>query len=254
MIDSLIHPTAIVSPQAQIRTNVRIGAFSIIHPNVIIEEGTTIEPYCEIGHPTTLADGSPLIIGGQSLIRSHSILYEGSMFGPKLVTGHHVTVRERTVAGKNLQIGTKSDIQGHCSFGDFVRLHSNVHIGQKSTIGNFVWLFPDVLLTNDANPPSNDLHGAIVGDFSVLCAKVTILPGVNIGKHSVVGSQSLVGIDVQDGMFANGSPAKILCKASILRMKENPAQKAYPWPYRFSRGYPLEIVENWTMSLSENPN
>lgn len=228
-----------------IKANVRIGAFCLIHPNVVIEEGTTIEPYCEIGHPSSLSDGSPLFIGAASLIRSHSIFYEGSTFGEKLVTGHHVTVRERTAAGKNLQIGTKSDIQGHCSFGNFVRLHSNVHVGQKSLIGNFVWMFPDVLLTNDANPPSNELSGPVVEDFAVLCSKVTLLPGVKIGKHAVIGAQSLVGIDVQDGMFANGSPAKVLCKASTLRMKQNPAQKAYPWPLRFSRGYPADVVNNW---------
>ncbi len=65
------------------------------------------------------------------------IFYEGSLFAEKLITGHRVTVREKTIAGKNLQIGTLSDIQGHCTIGNYVRMRSNVHIGQHSKIGNY---------------------------------------------------------------------------------------------------------------------
>lgn len=241
----LIHPTAIVSPHAEISTSATIGPFCLIHDNVKIGENTTVEAYCELGHPSKLSDGTPLVIGPNSLIRSHSTFYEGSSFGESLTTGHNVTVRELTQVGTNFQLGTKSDIQGHCKIGNYVRTHNNVHIGQKSSIGNFVWLFPDVLLTNDPNPPSEILIGAIIEDFAVISSKSTLLPGVRIGKHSVIGAHSLVSIDIEPGMFANGSPAKVVCKASVLRMKENPGIKAYPWTSRFSRGYPKEEVENW---------
>ena len=33
----LIHPTAIVSPKAQLGNNVKVGPFAIIHDNVIID-------------------------------------------------------------------------------------------------------------------------------------------------------------------------------------------------------------------------
>lgn len=122
-----IHPTAIVYEGARLSNNVIIGPFSIIHNNVIIEEGSVIGSHCEIGHPANnFSDGTPLKIGRNSFIRSHSIFYEGSTFGENLVTGHRVTVREKTFAGRNLQIGTLSDIQGQCEIGDFVKFHSNV--------------------------------------------------------------------------------------------------------------------------------
>lgn len=240
-----IHPSAVVSPKAKLASGVSIGPFCLIHDNVEIGENTTIEAYCELGHPSRLSDGTPLQIGANSLIRSYSMFYEGSSFGDSLVTGHHVTVRELTRAGSNFQIGTKSDIQGHCAIGNYVRTHNNVHIGQKSVIGNFVWLFPDVLLTNDPNPPSEILIGAIIEDFAVISSKSTVLPGVRVGSHAVIGAHSLVSTDVAPGMFANGSPAKTLCKASVLRMKDNPAIKAYPWTGRFTRGYHSSSVENW---------
>jgi acyl-[acyl carrier protein]--UDP-N-acetylglucosamine O-acyltransferase len=240
-----IHPSAVLHPSARLSNNVQIGAFCVIHANTEIGEGTVIESHCEIGLPTRLSDGSPLVLGDSTYIRSHSVFYEGSTFGPGLVTGHHVTVRELTKAGRNLQIGTKSEIQGHCEIGNYVRLHSNVHIGQKSLVGSFVWMFPDVLLTNDPTPPSETLIGSVVCDFSVLCSKVTVLPGIRIGRHAVVGACSLVGVEVGDGMFANGNPAKIQCPASIMRLKSDPSKKAYPWNRRFRRGYPEEITRKW---------
>jgi UDP-3-O-[3-hydroxymyristoyl] glucosamine N-acyltransferase len=243
---NLIHPSALVSKKAKIESNVSIGPFCFIHDNVEIGRNTVVEAYCELGHPAKHSDGTPLRISPNSLIRSYSMFYEGSSFGESLVTGHHVTVRELTNAGINLQIGTKSDIQGHCKIGNYVRTHNNVHIGQKSEIGNFVWMFPDVLLTNDANPPSEILFGAVVGDFAVISSKATLLPGVRIGSHAVIGAHSLVTVDVESGMFANGTPAKTICKASSLRMKTDVRIKAYPWNKRFDRGYPKDIQADWS--------
>jgi acetyltransferase-like isoleucine patch superfamily enzyme len=240
-----IHPSAVVSPLAKIGHGVTIGPFCLIHDNVEIGSDSIVEAYCELGHPSKLSDGAPLTIGSDSLIRSYSMFYEGSSFGPSLMTGHHVTVRELTHAGTHFQLGTKSDIQGHCTIGNYVRTHNNVHIGQKSVIGNFVWLYPDVLLTNDPNPPSEMLLGAIIEDFAVISSKSTLLPGVRVGSHAVVGAHSLVSADIEPGMFANGSPAKVICKASVLRMKDNPGIKAYPWSNRFNRGYPSAAVEDW---------
>ncbi len=73
-----IHATAIVSPDAKIGNNVRVGPFSIIHGNCHIGDDTVIESYCEIGYPTPRAGGDPLIIGKNCRIRSHSLFYEGS--------------------------------------------------------------------------------------------------------------------------------------------------------------------------------
>ena len=72
-----------------------------------------------------------------------------SQLGEKLVTGHRVVVREKTTAGKAFQIGTMNDIQGDCVIGDYVRCQSNVFIGKASKVGNFVWLLPYTVLTND---------------------------------------------------------------------------------------------------------
>lgn len=240
-----IHPTAIVSEKAKLGENVSVGAFSIIYDNVMIGSGSVIGSHCEIGVPTPLGLGRQLIIGANSLVRSHSVFYEGSCFGDHLVTGHRVTVRELTEAGENLQIGTLGDIQGHCMIGDYVRFHSNVHIGQKSVVGNFVWIFPYVVLTNDPHPPSNTLIGCEVSDFAVIATMSVVLPGVKIASHTLVGAHSLVNRNVREGMVVSGNPAKEVCSVRDIKLKDGSGRSAYPWPRHFKRGYPEHLVAAW---------
>lgn len=246
---NLIHSTAIISPQAKIGKNVKVGPFSIIHDDCEIGDATEIDAFCEIGHPSARAT-SPLIIGSGSLIRSHSVFYLGSKFGSNLVTGHRVTVREGTMAGENLQIGTLGDIQGNCTIGDYVRFHSNVHIGQYSKIGNFVWIFPYVVLTNDPHPPSDCLIGCTVEDYAAIATMSVILPGVTVGEGALVGAHTLVNRDVPQHVVASGSPAQIICETRKIKMKDGTGRSAYPWTTHFHRGYPEEMIKNWLNKIA----
>ena len=154
-------------------------------------------------------------------------------------------MREKTFAGKGLQIGSFGDIQGSCEIGHYVKTQSSVTIGQLSKVGHFVWMFPGVLLTNDPNPPSQNLRGVNLQDYVVVGVKSTLLAGVQIGKGSFIAAHSLVGQDIPEDSLVSGSPAKRLCKASDMRMKDDVRIRAYPWRKRFVRGYPDEIVEKW---------
>jgi len=241
----LIHPTAIISDKAKIGKNVKIGQFTTIHENVEIEENTVIEGYCEIGVENHLSKGEKLYIGKNSHIRSKSIFYEGSKFGEKLITGHRVTVREKTIAGKNLQIGTLTDIQGHCNIGDYVRIHSNVHIGQHSEIGNYIWIFPYVVLTNDPHPPSEVMQGVKVEDFAVISTMSVILPGIKVSTGCLIGANSMLSIKTEPNMLYSGNPAKKVCLASKIRLKDGTRRPAYPWIRHFHRGYPQEVITEW---------
>ena len=239
-----IHPTAVVSEKAMIGENVKIGAFTVIYANVEIASNTVIGAYCEIGLANHLSNGEKLRIGANSHIRSHSVFYEGSVFLESLVTGHRVTVRENTIAGKNLHIGTLSDLQGHCEIGDYVRFHSNVHIGQKSKIGNFVWIFPYVVLTNDPHPPSECLLGVTVDDYAVIATMSVILPGAKIGSGCLIGAHSSVKGSTEVDMIYAGSPAKKICATSKIELNDK-SGPAYPWRKHFHRGYPEEQIKQW---------
>lgn len=240
--------SASIAEKAKLGQNVRVGDYTVIHDNVEIGDNVSIDTHCIIGYPSARSDGKPLKIGSDSLIRSHSVFYEGSEFGPELRTGHHVSVRERTIAGRNLQIGTYSDLQGDLVIGDYCRTHSNVFLAPQSRIGNFVWILPHVVLTNDPRPPSDIWLGVTVEDFAIIAAMACILPGVRIGTRSLVSAGSVVTRDVPADHMVAGNPASVVCKTSELKMTDRPGEAAYPWMHRFHRGYPREIVESWLRS------
>lgn len=240
-----IHQSAILGDNVKLGTNVHIGANVIVGDNTIIGDNVIIQNNCEIGVYSGVGNTSPLIIGDNSIIRSQSIFYMGSVFGDNMVTGHRVTVREGVIAGKNLQVGTLTDIQGDCGIGDYVRMHSNVHVGKHSKIGNFVWIFPYVVLTNDPHPPSIIEKGVTVEDFVALSTMSVILPGVVVKKDTLVGAHSLVSTNTVEGTLFAGNPAKEICPASKLKLKDGSRHPAYPWRRHFHRGYPVDIVENW---------
>ena len=240
-----IHPDARVSPDAHLdQRGVKIGPFTVVYGGVRIGAGTVIDSHCVIGRPVA-GSRDPLVVGKDSLIRSHSVFYQGSTFGPGLRTGHNVTVREGISAGAGLQIGTLSDLQGHAEIGDYVRAHSNVHIGHKSKIGDFVWIFPYVVLANDPHPPSEGLlSGVVVEDYAVLGTMTTVLPGVRVGTRSVVAAHALVSRDVDPDTIVAGVPAKPRGPTFDVQLRDG-SGPAYPWMRHFHRGYPASVVDEW---------
>jgi len=241
-----------ISENAKIGKNVRIGDNTSIYDNVIIEDDCTICNDCIIGEPNGNYysrqdyENPVTYIKTGAFIRSHAIIYAGSNFGVNFSTGHRVTIRENTNIGDNCRIGTLCDIQGYSTFGNYCWLHSNVHIGMKSCIGNFVFIYPYVVFTNDPTPPSNICNGPSVDDYSQIAVFSVLLPGVKIGKHCLIGAGSVVGKNMGDNQLILGSPAKAHKKVEDIKSRET-GQSHYPWPYRFERGMPWEGIgfEQW---------
>lgn len=236
-----------IGENVRLGKNVKIGDNTTIYDNVIIDDDVTICNDSIIGEPAAnyYEDKGytqpETIINNGSLIRSHNILYAGSTFGPNFITGHRVTIRENSVFGRNCQAETLTDIQGNVVFGDYCKMHSNVHVGEGTRIGNFVFIYPYTVFTNDARPPSNNIKGATVGDYSVITVHCVILPGVNIGNNCLIGANSVVNKNIVDFSFAVGSPAKVIRDIREL------GTDLYPWMLNFERGMPWAGMgyENW---------
>ncbi len=227
-----------VSPTAQIGRNVTIGDFTIIHDNVVIGDGSTIDSHCVVGYPSRLALKKTVVIGPNSTVRSHSVIYEGCTFGERLTTGHAVHIRENTQAGRYVQVGTNSDIQGDCVLGNFVKLHSEVHISKASRVGDFVWIYPRTQFTNDPFPPSHIVESILVDDLAVIATNTLVLPGIRIGLASFVAAGSVLRAHVPDLHCVGGVPAKTF--ATIDRFYNMKYNLGAPWPSHYRDAYPPE--------------
>ena len=49
-----------------------------------------------------------------------------------------------------------------------------------------------------------------IGNDVWIGGRVTILPGVHIGNHSIIGAGSVVTKDVPDNVIVGGAPAKVI--------------------------------------------
>ena len=232
---------SIISEQAIIGRNVQIGHFTTIYPNVEIAADVIIGDNCIIGHPAGETGAEPLFIGPGSVIRSHTILYEGSYFAQGLQTGHHVLIREGTRTGLDPHIGSFSDIEGRCTIGDYARFHSYVHIGIGSRIGHFVKIYPLVTLTNDPLPPSHIVKPVTIEDGVVLCVGVTVLPDAVMRRGSYAAAGAIVGGEIPVGAIVADKESRIA--GHVRNLMNLAAGIRHPWMRHFADGYPPEARE-----------
>ena len=233
-----------VASSAKIGERVRIGDNCKIYANVEIGDDVTIANDSVIGEPlsnyyTDLNyEQPPTIIGSGALIRSHAIIYAGVEIGMGFSCGHRVTIRENITFGEHCRVGTLCDLQSDVTIGNHVWMHSNVHIGSGTRIGDYILIYPFVVVTNDPYPPSEQLQGARIKNYAQIGAQSTLMPGVVLNEHCLIGSGSVITKDVEEYSLTLGSPGRHVKDVRDIRL-ENGTQ-AYPWPYRFQRGMPWE--------------
>ncbi len=246
-----------ISGKAQIGKNVRIGDNTVIYDNVIIGDDSVICNDCVIGEPLenyySNADyqNPPTIIGNNALIRSHAIIYADNTIGAHLTTGHRITIRAGNTLLDHVSIGNSTELHGFSTIGRYTRFHSDVCICEYSTIGDFVWIFPGTILTNDFTPPSNKIKGPLIGNFSLIAVNVITLPGIAIGKHCLVAASSVVTRNVNDFMLVRGNPAKEIMDVRHIISKES-GKLYYPWPAQFNRKMPWAET-GWDKWLESHP-
>jgi len=241
-----------IGENVKLGLNVRIGDNTAIYDNVITDDNTIICNDCVLGEPSNkyYYDNNYInpttLIGKNSLIRSHCIIYSGSTYGDNLITGHRATIRENMKVGSDCLLSTLVDIQGNGNIGNYTRIYSSVHICEFSTIGNFVFIYPYTIFTNDRRPPSNIYQGPKIGDYSIIAVHCSILPSVDIGKNCLIGANSVVNKNVKDFSFIAGSPAKFISDIRDIKSFEHEGSQ-YPWMNNFKRGMPWEksIYDEW---------
>jgi len=184
-----------------------IAKTAIIHPSVKIGKNREIEDFVIIG---TLRDGLTTI-GDNAIIRSHTVIYGSNIIGNNFQTGNKANIREYNTIGDNVSIGTLSIVEHHVIIGNGVRIHSQVFIPEFTVLEDNCWIGPNVVITNAKYPKSSnvkkELKGALVKKNAIIGANCTLLPGVEIGEHAIVGAGSVVTKNVINYSVVAGNPA-----------------------------------------------
>lgn len=108
--------------------------------------------------------------------------------------------------GKNITIGKDVFINSGCHFQD----QGGIEIGDGALIGHNVVL---ATINHDLSPKKNrkNHYAPIkIGAHVWIGSNVTVLPGVTIGDHVVVGAGAVVTRDVPAMAVVGGVPAKVL--------------------------------------------
>jgi len=153
-------------------------------------------------------------IGDHTIIQVGSTLYGGISIGTLGRIGHSTVIRPDTHIGDHSSIGNLVMIEGNTTIGDHTIVNSQCHITAHAEIGNYVFFGACVNMTNDLHMLWNrkghgkKLKGPVIEDFVRIGNNVTILPGITIESHAVIGAGAVVTKDVPSGEIWAGVPAK----------------------------------------------
>jgi len=180
-VDMKIHPTAVVSENAQLHESVTVGPFSVIEAGVTIGAGSTVATHVRISGPTTIGEkniidsfaalgGAPqdigykgepteLIMGNGNLIREYASIHRGTIKGGgKTILGNNNMIMAYAHLGHDCMIGNHviivnaAHLSGHTEVADYVTVGGLTGTHQFSRIGRFAFIGGGSAVSKDVPP------------------------------------------------------------------------------------------------------
>jgi UDP-N-acetylglucosamine acyltransferase len=187
-----IHPTAVISPKAEIADDVTIGAFCVVGPNVELGSGVVIDSHVVVEGTTTIAAGVRIFPFAAVGKQPQDLKYAGEAsrldVGANTVIREHATLHTGTEGG-----GMVTRIGANCL------LMVGAHIAHDCQLGDHVIIVNNVLLGGHV----------VVDDFAIVGGQSAILQRVRIGRHAMIGGGSAVDEDVIPYATAMGNRARL---------------------------------------------
>jgi UDP-N-acetylglucosamine acyltransferase len=231
-----IHPTAVVSPKANISNGVTVGPFSSIGDNVTIGKDTLIGSHVVIDGHTTIGEGNKIYPFVSLGLPPQDIGYKDEDTG--LIVGNENIIREFVTVNRAT---TKQDRVTKVGSGNYIMAYS--HIAHDCVLGN------SIIMSNAAT-----LAGHIeIGDHAIIGGLVAIHQFVRVGAYAFIGGKSAIVKDIPPFMMASGDRAKLyglnqrgLKRQEFSQEKINNLKKAYKIIWRDHNLFneALEMVRN----------
>jgi UDP-N-acetylglucosamine acyltransferase len=190
-----VHPTALISPDAEVGDNVEVGAYAVIEGRVRIGPGCVIRPQVHLIGPLTMGRDN-VVFGGAVLgERPQHLKYNGEPTGVEIGDGNtfreHVTVHRGTTHSWVTRIGSQNffmanshvahdcTVGSHCILangavlGGHVTLADNVYISGNSALHQFVRVGRLALLSG-VSASTMDIPPFIIQQ------RIDVIVGVNV--------------------------------------------------------------------------
>lgn len=187
---TLIHPTAIVDPQAEIGSGVSIGPYSIIEGNVVVGDDTEIGARVTIEGHTTLGKENKIFTGAVIGSVTQDKKYKGGITYLKI--GDRNKIREYVTMNPGTGDGTETVIGDDNLIMAYAHVAHNCVIGDKTIIANAGTLAGHVVVEDNA------IIGGLAGVHQF----------VKIGYMAIIGGSSKAVKDIPPFMMVDGHPAK----------------------------------------------
>ena len=100
-------------------------------------------------------------------------------------------------------VGSNSNIWGETHIGDYVMMGSDCQIYTRNHCFDRI----DIPMCKQGFQKERPVY---IGDDVWIGGQVTILPGVKIGNHCIIGTSSVVTKNIPDYAIAAGNPAKVI--------------------------------------------
>jgi acetyltransferase-like isoleucine patch superfamily enzyme len=148
--------------------------------------------------PTTIMNERYVHIGAGTIIGPHVALSAGMVPGQVCITDPVVRIGDRCLIGRG------SGIVGHLQIeiGDDVWTGHHVYITDQ----NHGYDDPDLPISRQVQPE----RPVVIGDGSWIGHGTVVLPGARIGRHVVIGANSVVTGEIPDYSIAVGAPARVV--------------------------------------------
>lgn len=150
-------------------------------------------------------------------------LVETDAIGPGTRVWAFAHVMAGARIGRDCNIGDHAFVESGAGIGDNVTIKNNVCVWMGVTLEDGVFVGPNVAFTNDRFPRSARmpeardryastaewLEATVVERGASIGANATILPGLRIGRYSMVAAGAVVTADVEPFALVVGAPARL---------------------------------------------
>ncbi|MFN0150788.1 MAG: acyltransferase [bacterium] len=200
--------------------------------DVVIGPGARIDDGVKIGYETgRKIDWRGVRIGKDAILRSGAVIYQGVTIGDGFQSGHGVVIREESTIGDGVSIWNNTTIDYGCRIGNHVKIHCNIYVAQFTILEDDVFMAPGVTIANDIHPgckfSGECMKGPTLRKGVQIGVNVTILPYVEIGEGSLIGSGSVVTRDIPPRSVAFGNPARVVRPVDDLRCTTGITERPY---------------------------